>query len=216
MDIVVKGRRTEVSERFRQHVVSKVGRVERFGHKIVRVDVELIHEANPRLSESCERVELTCRSRGPIIRAEAAGADPYTALDLACSRLEERMRRAADRRRVHHGSRTPVSVAAALASCGPDGLAAVDAAPPAPSALPEASTGTDQNEITERFVVAGEGPLVVREKTHHSAPVTVEQALLEMELVGHDFYLFWDVEHDLPSVVYRRRGYDYGVIRLRH
>jgi hypothetical protein len=56
--------------------------------------------------------------------------------------------------------------------------------------------------------------MVVREKTHQAAPMTLDQALYEMELVGHDFFLFVDKETELASVVYRRRGYDYGVIRL--
>jgi hypothetical protein len=64
------------------------------------------------------------------------------------------------------------------------------------------------------LTVLGDGPMVVREKTHQAAPMTLDQALYEMELVGHDFFLFVDKETDLASVVYRRRGYDYGVIRL--
>ena len=62
--------------------------------------------------------------------------------------------------------------------------------------------------------MTGDGPLVVREKTHPASPMTLDQALYEMELVGHDFYLFVDKESERPSVVYRRRGYDYGVISL--
>ncbi|HRI97485.1 MAG TPA: sigma 54 modulation/S30EA ribosomal C-terminal domain-containing protein, partial [Nocardioides sp.] len=64
------------------------------------------------------------------------------------------------------------------------------------------------------ITVTGDGPLVVREKTHPASPMTLDQALYEMELVGHDFYLFMDKESERPSVVYRRRGYDYGVISL--
>ena len=64
------------------------------------------------------------------------------------------------------------------------------------------------------MTVLGEGPMVVREKTHSAAPMTLDQALYEMELVGHDFFLFVDKETEMASVVYRRRGYDYGVIRL--
>ena len=60
----------------------------------------------------------------------------------------------------------------------------------------------------------GDGPLVVREKFHRADPMTIDQALLEMELVGHDFYLFRDKESGHPSVVYRRVGYAYGVLRL--
>src|SRR5207302_8743279 len=118
------------------------------------------------------------------------------------ARLESRLRKAADRRRIHHGIRTPVSAAAATAtlSGGPAsaGAPSVNGAAPA-----DASTSADE-----------EPALLVREKMHNAPPMTLDQALLEMELVGHDFYLYVDADHGLPSVVYRRRGYDYGVIRL--
>jgi Mrp family chromosome partitioning ATPase len=139
-------------------------------------------------------VELTCRTRGPVVRAEAAAADPYSALDLASTRLESRLRRAADRRRVHHGIRTPVSVAAATAALSTNGVTA--------------ATAEEVEDDPEA------GPFVVREKEHPARPMTLDQALLEMELVGHDFFLFVDADSARPSVVYRRRGYDYGVIRL--
>lgn len=199
MEIVVKGRRTEVPDRFRQHAVEKLAKLERWDGKIISVDVELSKERNPRLSDVSDRIELTCRTRGPVIRAEAAAADPYAALDLAHGKLEIRLRKSADRRRVHHGSRTPVSVAAATAGLRPR----QEGAEPA---------------IEDRFEgggeVDGQGPFLVREKTHRADPMSLDQALYEMELVGHDFYLFVDAELGRPSVVYRRHGYDYGVIRL--
>lgn len=204
MEIVVKGRHTEVPERFRQHVVDKLSRIERLGHKVIRIDVEIAHERNPRLSDSCERVELTCVSKGPTIRAEAAADDAYAALDIACDKLQMRLRRLADRRRVHHGRKTPVSVASATASDSTASDEASEAALEAAGLVPDEAVGG----------VDGEGPLVVREKTHHGRPMTLDDALFEMELVGHDFFLFCDKETALPSVVYRRRGYDYGVIRL--
>jgi hypothetical protein len=78
--------------------------------------------------------------------------------------------------------------------------------------------GADEEVTIDRKVgpisVTGDGPLVVREKSHHATPMNLDQALYEMELVGHDFYLFVDKESERPSVVYRRRGYDYGVISL--
>ena len=193
MDIVVKARHTDVAERFRGHVHAKLAKVEKLDGKVSRIDVEVCEEHNPRLADQRSRVELTCRTRGPVVRAEAAAADPYAALDLAAARLEARLRRAADRRRVHHGIRTPVSVAAATARLS-NGVGAAD----------DAGTVDDPEPL----------PFLVREKDHVAAPMTLDQALLEMELVGHDFYLFVDAERDLPSVVYRRRGYDYGVIRL--
>jgi ribosomal subunit interface protein len=220
VEIVVKGRKAEVTERFRKHVVDKLSRIERYDHKVISLDVELSEEPNPRQSERKDRIELTMRTRGPVIRAEACAQDPYSALDLAVSKLEARMRRAADRRRVHHGRRSPVSVAVATSS-----LAELEAADYLASIEPEpvdavdgdAKNGSANGHARHKICnieVEGDGPLVVREKTHAARPMALDQALYEMELVGHDFYLFVDADTKLPSVVYRRRGYDYGVIRL--
>src|SRR3954462_7528381 len=112
MEIVVRGRNVEVPEHYRQHVEDKVGSTDRFDGKlkILRIDVELQHEKNPRQSANCQRVEITLRGKGPVVRAEASGPDFYAALDLATAKLDNSLRRAADRRRVHHGRRTPASV----------------------------------------------------------------------------------------------------------
>ncbi|MGI8681485.1 MAG: ribosome hibernation-promoting factor, HPF/YfiA family [Mycobacteriales bacterium] len=205
MEIVVRGRHTDVSESFRQQATEKLSRLDRLDHKVVRLDVEISREHNPRQSAVSERVELTCHSRGPVIRAEAAAADPLAALDLAVAKLQSRLRRAADRRRVHHGSRTPVSVAAALAPL------AAETTPP----MPTAPAAADHSSPADGLEGAdGAAALVVREKVHRGEPMTMDQALFEMELVGHDFFLFIDAAMNAPSVVYRRRGYAYGVIRL--
>jgi ribosomal subunit interface protein len=196
VDIVVKSRNTDIDERFRANVRDKLGRLAKLDPKADRVDVEIAEERNPRQADVRMRVELTCRTRGPVIRAEAAAADVHAALDLAIGKLDMRLRRAADRRRVHHGNRTPVSVAVATGS-----VVAPRAAQP------------DRSEETTDDGLDG-APFVVREKQHHAAPMSLEQALFEMELVGHDFYLFVEAENRIPSVVYRRRGYDYGVVRL--
>jgi ribosomal subunit interface protein len=212
VEIVVKGRKAEVSDRFRKHVVDKLSRIERYDHKIISLDVELSKERNPRQTERKDRVELTMRTRGPVIRAEACAQDAYSALDLAVGKLEARMRRAADRRRVHHGRRSPVSVAAATSALA-EPEAGEDYLEPEETAV----NGTMQDAVRHKICnidVEGDGPLVVREKTHAAKPMALDQALYEMELVGHDFYLFVDADTKLPSVVYRRRGYDYGVIRL--
>ena len=201
VDIVVKGRHTEVAERFRGHAEDKLAKVVKLDGKVSRIDVEVCEEHNPRLADQRSRVELTCRTRGPVVRAEASAPDPYAALDLASSRLEARLRKAADRRRVHHGIRTPVSVASATA--GLNGAAAASATTDDAATAPEDADA----EVDAR-------PFLVREKDHVAVAMTLEQALFEMELVGHDFYLFVDAERGMPSVVYRRRGYDYGVIRL--
>jgi ribosomal subunit interface protein len=201
VEVVVTARHCEVSDRFRAHVEEKLERLAKYNQRIIRIDVAVTKEVNPRLADQQVRVEITIRSRGPIMRAEAAAEDKMAALDKAVERLSTQARKAADRRRIHHGSRNPASLAQAMA----------DAYDPAES---------DQvdSEPAERKVgpltVVGDGPLLVREKSHPAAPMALDQALYEMELVGHDFYLFIDKETDEPAVVYRRKGYDYGVIRL--
>ncbi|MCW2833113.1 MAG: Ribosome hibernation promoting factor [Nocardioides sp.] len=201
MDVVVTGRHCEVSERFREHVSDKLARLEKHDHRIIRVQVEVEQEKNPRQHDRATRVELTAFSKGPVIRAEAAAEDKMGALDLALDKMASQMRRAADRRRIHRGRHAPVSVGQALADVEP---------PAAPEPEDETVTERQVGPIT----VTGDGPLVVREKSHAAAPMTLDTALYEMELVGHDFYLFVDKESEKPSVVYRRRGYDYGVISL--
>lgn len=194
MEIVVRGRNVVIPDHYRQHVAEKLGKLERYDHKIIRTDVELQHEKNPRQNGSCQHVEITCRTRGPVVRSEACADDFYKALDLAADKLERRFRQAADRRRIHHGRRTPRSVAEVTAALT--------------DAQPANLNGAEPDE-------APDGPgRIVREKEHAAIPMSVDQALFEMELVGHDFYLFSDADTGRASVVYRRHAYDYGLIRL--
>jgi ribosomal subunit interface protein len=178
MDVVVTGRHIELSARFRDHVADKLGKLEKHDHRIMRVQVEVENERNPRQSDRAVRVELTAYSKGPVIRAEAAAVDKMGALDLAVDKMAAQMRRANDRRARAHRSRS--------------------------------ATG----ELPALTEPVGDEDEVVREKTHTARPMTLDQALYEMELVGHDFYLYVDHETERPAVVYRRRGYDYGVISL--
>ena len=202
MDIVVKGRNVEVPDHYREHVAEKLSKVERYDQKLMRADVELFHERNPRQSDICQRVEITVLTKGPVIRAEAQAQDFYAALDCAINKLDGRLRRSADRRRVHRGRHAPVSVAAATANLPTDlgQTATLVAEPSVDTELAE----HDENQPWR----------IVREKEHAAEPMTVDDALFQMELVGHDFYLFQDKESGRPSVVYRRRGYDYGILSL--
>lgn len=216
MNITVRGRHTEVNDRFRRHVDNKLAKIERLDQKVIRVDVEVSEERNPRLADQRERVELTIRSRGPVIRAEAAADDRYGALDLALDKLEARLRRGSERRKGH-----------GLKNFGKNGkgrakLATMETLPealpePVPEAVETAPAPAEPVTRDENIVpipMDGDGPLVVREKFHKAEPMGIEQALFEMELVGHDFFLYRDKATGHPSVVYRRRGWDYGVIRL--
>jgi len=210
VDIVVKGRHTEVSERFRQHAVEKLAKLGKLDGKVLELDVEVSQERNRRQSQHKDRIEITCRSRGPVVRAEASADDRYAALDLAFAKMEVQLRRAADRRRIHRGRHSPTSVALATAHLGDvNGYDVLDLEPADNKTL----EGVGQSGSSPVEVV-GDGPFVVREKVHYASPMVLGQALYEMELVGHDFYLFVDADSKMPSVVYRRRGYDYGVIRL--
>jgi len=233
VDIIFKGRRTDVQERFRRHASAKLGRLERLDSRANRIDVEISTERNPRQSDRRERVELTIRSRGPVIRAEAAADDRYAALDRALAKLEARLRRLGDRRKGRHSAAPaergaavrpapaadgePVSAGqgsgpAAVAGRRAGRVSGPEAAPDGPpDPQPPAEAGADD---VIPIQMDGDGPLVVREKFHKATPMSIDQALLEMELVGHDFYLFRDDACGHPSVVYRRHGYQYGLIRL--
>ncbi len=278
MEITFKGRRTSVPERFRRHASAKLAKLEKLDHNAIRVDVEVSTERNPRQADRSERVELTVRSRGPAIRAEAAADDRYAALDLAFTKLEGRLRKASERRKVRHGDLTVRSTdALAAVAAAPAGAGAMAAgaatladaaipAVPAPDAaavlkgmpagrkangrpgsrangrrrgetvvpLPSLPEDDYEGGFSDRDFVGfrdeaeaeeavsgllpiqmeGDGPLVVREKFHASHSMTIDQALFEMELVGHAFYAYHDSDCGAFSVVYRRCGYDYGVIRL--
>lgn len=210
MEVVVTGRHCEIKEGFRAHVSEKLAKLEKHDHHIMRVHVEVDCEPNPRQHDRSVHVELTAFSKGPVIRAEAAADDKMGALDLAIDKMATQMRKAADRRRIHRGGKRPISVGQATAGLppvgdGPGGLAVEE--------TPESGERSEDRYVGP-IAVTGDGPLVVREKTHPATPMTLDQALYEMELVGHDFYLFVDKESERPAVVYRRRGYDYGVISL--
>jgi ribosomal subunit interface protein len=200
-DVTIHGRHIEVSQKFREHVLHKIGRIEKFGIHVTRVDVEVTKEPNPRQHDHAFEVELTIAAKGPVIRAEASAADKFTAFDLAYGRLEERLRRAADRKHTKHGKHVK---AAALLDAG------VDAAP----VLESVSADAEVLEFEDADVVYEDGPIVVRDKTHPHEPMTVADALHALELVGHDFFLFQDLETGQPTVVYKRRGYNYGLLRL--
>lgn len=200
-DVVFKGRNVEIPDHYRVYVSQKLARLERFDRSIHLFDVELKHEPNRRQRKSCQRVEITARGRGPVSRAEASADSFYAAFETAVNKLENRLRRAKDRRKVHYGDKTPVSLAAATAVVAPPR----ESEPAAPEAASEGRDGAANDHEPGR---------IVRTKEHPAVPMTVDDALYEMELVGHDFFLFHDKQTERPSVVYRRHAYDYGLIRL--
>ncbi len=207
MEIVITGRNVEVPDHFRVHVAEKVARLERYDHKIVGMEVELFHERNRRQMKSCQRVEITGRGCGPVARAEACAQDFYAALDAAVAKLEARLRRSHDRRRVaSRRTRVPVGRNGHTQTAVLDELHSVEADIPSPRGhVHDNDPAGDLEQAPGR---------VVRSKVHPADPMTLDDALARMELVGDDFYLFADAVSGEPTVVYRRKGYDYGVVRL--
>jgi ribosomal subunit interface protein len=228
VEIVVTGRNVEVPDHFRVHVAEKVARLERYDHKMVGIEVELFHERNRRQHKSCQRVEITGRGCDCVARAEASAQDFYGALDAAIAKLESQLRRSHDRRRVNgRRSRIPGRVAATAVLDAPRTDIDIDdrgqdATASAPDGLfdipsPRHHDDLDDRDHEDHYAPADPDPLpgrVVRHKSHPASPMSVDDALSRMELVGHDFYLFADADSGKPCVVYRRKGYDYGVISL--
>ena len=201
-DIQVTGRNVEIPDHYRVYVAQKLARAERIDHSIHRFDVELAHENNRRQRKNAQHVEITAHAgRGPVVRGEGRADSFYGAFEAAVHKLESRLRRGRDRQKVHYGDKTPVSLREATAA--PLDLA--DAFKPVePATDGQAAPHAEETEPGQ----------IVRIKEHPARPMTVDDALYEMELVGHDFFLFHDKESDRPSVVYRRHAYDYGLIRL--
>jgi ribosomal subunit interface protein len=198
-EIVVKGRNVEIPEHFRIYVSEKLSRLERFDRTIYLFDVELDHERNRRQRKNCQHVEITARGRGPVVRGEGCADSFYAALESAVCKLENRLRRSKDRRKIHYGDKTPVSLAEATA-IGP--MADLN------------GSAAESSNVDGTMLDDHEPGRIVRTKDHPATPMTVDDALSQMELVGHDFFLFHDKESDKPCVVYRRHAYDYGLIRL--
>lgn len=214
MEINVVGRHMDVPDRFRRHLTDKLDKVTQFAPAALRVDVEISQEKNPRQAELSDRVELTVHENGSVIRSEARADDLYGALDVAYGKLLERLRRARDRRKDHRRGRDRAhqETGASLRTMTADQdlpSALQETSPPQPEEAPTDGIRGDEFDLAE----AG-SPVVIREKKHPAKPMSVDDALNRMELVGHDFFLFVDAETGNPKVVYRRKGWNYGVIEL--
>jgi ribosomal subunit interface protein len=208
MELTVTGRKKDVADRYRRHLEDKLSKIPQLAPRVRRTDVVLTHEANPRQAKESERCEITCYVHRTVVRAEAAADDEYAALDLALTKLTERLRRLGDKRRVSHtGKHRLPSVAEATYGL-PTGTSGDASAEVRDRAL------SPEEAVDEALQTQGNSPIEIREKVHPSTPMTVGEALSRMELIGHEFFLFHDVDSDRPSVVYRRRGWSYGVLRL--
>lgn len=197
MDVLVTGRHCQIPDEFRARVEEKIASVEKLKDRVIRVEVQVSVYGHKREPDQSTRVEITLRSRGPVVRAEASADDKAVAFDHALDRLKSQLKRASDRRRTHRGLRGGTT----------------EAEVPAGVAVEVEEVRPEIRKIAG-LEIQGDGPLVVREKHFAAVPLTLAQALDEMELVGHDFFLYVDAESGAPSTVYRRLAYDYGVIHL--
>ncbi|MBC7248107.1 MAG: ribosome-associated translation inhibitor RaiA [Actinobacteria bacterium] len=177
MQVIVKGKNLEVTEALREYALEKVGRVGKYLDRIIKTEIEMSVEKNPKIQES-QVVEVTIFSSGPVIRAKESASDMYQAIDLVCNKLERQARKVKKKLidRSHH-ARNPFKE---------------------PSGAPE--------EGEERE------PVIVKTKSFPLKPMTPEEACLQMELVGHDFFVFINSDTEETNVVYRRKDGNYGLI----
>lgn len=208
MEINIVGVGVSVSDRFRTVVEEKSARIEHLAPRAQRLDIKVTHRTYHNGGREDETVEVTLTGRGPVVRAEAVDGDKFAALDLAITKLAEQIRRAKEKRvdaRNHPRG--------AKLEKGTGTLQGIDVQPASVDVIRAVATGEvpimtgaeDEEDYT---------PVVIRTKRFDAEWMTVEDAVDRMELVGHDFFLFIDARTDQPSVVYRRKGWDYGVISL--
>ena len=213
MDITLAAHNVAIPERFRDYVSEKSDKVVALADRGKTLQVKVSRENSSRGPASEDVVELTVIGKGPVIRAEARSNDKYVAFDQALDHLLTRLRRAKEKRMVHHGRQRQESLSELSAS----GFSDIDVTPASVEVLRSVATGSIPvvAEGTQGASEEGDTPVVIRRKVFPAQAMSAEEALDHMELVGHDFFLFMDSESAAPSVVYRRKGWDYGVISLQ-
>ena len=210
MEIVVTGRHTQIKQRFRDVVESKMNRVTAIAPDAQRVQIVLSHEGNPRQADTAKRVEITVIAGRTVVR-EASSADEFSALDMALDKLTLRLRRTRDRRKDHRrGYSDPVPVDLGVVEPTPEVEEPVEVPNNSPAEAVAAELGPGESVEVQ----VGDTPIVIRRKLHIAEPMTIDEALYEMELIGHDFFLFVNKETGRPSVVYHRHGWSYGVFEI--
>ena len=201
MEITVKARNAEIHPNFRDYVEEKISKVEQLAPRTQSVDVELTHEKNPRQADTAERIEITVHGKGPVVRAEASSSDRYAAVDIAAGKLYERLRRARDRMKNHRRYESPPDVE-------------LDVELPKAEEAPAQKAPLKPGEVREDQL--GDSPVIVREKLHATRAMSVEEALDEMELVGHHLGgAVGDLQMDAGGGLHgREEGYLGGLITI--
>jgi ribosome hibernation promoting factor len=176
MQIIVKGKNLEITDALRKYALEKVGKVEKYFDRILKTEIEMSVERNPKISDN-QVVEVTVFSSGPIIRARESAEDMYQAIDLVSSKLERQARKVKRKLidRSHH----------------------------AKNPFKESAQSLEEEEAE---------PVIVKTKSFPLKPMTPEEACLQMDLLGHDFFVFINADTEETNVVYRRKDGNYGQI----
>jgi ribosomal subunit interface protein len=217
MEVSISARNLTVSDRFREYVSERTHKVEHLASRAESMNIKVTRHDHQRAAGVEDQVELTVTELGHVIRAEAHAPDKFAAFDIALEKLAERLRRLGDKNKVHRGQHVPLS----LTELSAHDFAELSVHPVDSDVLlgqrGAASNRADSPaEVTESeaSIDLGESPVVIRRKAFAGSELTAEEAVDRMELVGHDFYLYLDAQTKKPSVVYRRKGWNYGVIVL--
>lgn len=209
MNITFGAKGADITDRFRAYAEDKLTKVTQLLPRATALDVKLTRHSVPHTSVAGGRVEITVHGPGSIIRAEADGPDKYMAFDSAYHRVMERARRVHDKRTDHSArKRTPLHDAVAT------GFQQVDVTPADPAVVEAVRTGSIPTIEQSHEGETEWSPVVIRQKRFPSKRMSVRDAVDQMELVGHPFYLFVDDASGECAVVYRRKGWSYGVITL--
>ncbi|TDP95575.1 ribosomal subunit interface protein [Leucobacter luti] len=206
MDVNIRGKNVGITDRFEQYVEAKTEKVSGLLPRAQSFEVRVSRQSD-RSPQNGDQVEITLIGPGPVIRAESAGGDKYTAFDMAYGRILERIRRMKDRQHDRRG-KGRVSLGDAAAN----DFGTIDVTPAPLEVLESVATGNipvTSGDSEEQYT-----PVVIRSKEFPAERLSVEDAVDQMELVGHDFFLFVENGSGRPSVVYRRKGWNYGVITL--
>ena len=188
MDIKVSGRKTTVTDALRAHVDEKIGEALKvFDIEPMPVDVVLRYEKNPS-NPNPAIVEVTVRARGSVIRVAEHGADMYAAIDLSADKVTRQLRKFKTK----------------VVDNRQGGASAADVAPV-----------ERVEDLADLLLPEEEDDLLVREKVIDVTPMTEEQALVQTDLLGHDFYVFENATTGLINVVYHRKNGGYGIIKPR-
>jgi ribosomal subunit interface protein len=203
VDIEITARGARITDRFEAYAEEKLDKIALLLPRATSIAMRVSRHADPNATAG-GRVEITVLVPGSVIRSEAEGPDKYIAFDAAFHKLMERARR------IHDKSTDRTAKRASVREIASGDFRGLDVTPADVSVLTAVATG-------EVPVVDEEqewSPVVIRRKRFPSKRMSVHEAVDQMELVGHPFYLFVDAETDQCAVVYRRKGWSYGVITL--